>query len=106
MQIGHIGPFSFLPLRAVELGVSKQKAAFLTSTVAAFSGVSRFIVGIVGDKFPHHRPLMCGIGIILTSVLAFISVFLTQYWMLVCYAALFGTIGGENYQILSSHLLV
>ena len=96
MEIGHTGILSFLPLRVVEVGVSKQKAALLTSIYAACSGVSRCVMGIVGDKFPHHRPLMSGISVFLTGILAVFSVFLTQYWMLACYGVLFGAISGEN----------
>ena len=106
MEFGHVGTFSFLPLRAVELGVSKQNAALLTSTFAACGGVSRCINGIMGDKFPLYRPLMSGCSLFLTGTLAFISVGLTQYWMLACYSALFGAIGGENdlAYLLPSHL--
>ena len=75
MQVGHIEIYSFLPLRAVELGANKQKAALLTSTVAACSGVSRVVMGIVEDTFPRHRPLMTGVSIMLTGTLAFISMF-------------------------------
>uniref|UniRef100_F1L0U5 Monocarboxylate transporter 3 n=1 Tax=Ascaris suum TaxID=6253 RepID=F1L0U5_ASCSU len=78
-------PFIYLGEQASQVGVSKERQAFLLTSLGVTNIVGRILCGIISD-LPSVDPLMVSnVAIIAGGVGTFCVPLLTEYWMYVIY---------------------
>ncbi|KHN86540.1 Monocarboxylate transporter 14 [Toxocara canis] len=78
-------PFIYLGEQASQIGVSKDRQAFLLTSLGIINIAGRIICGIISD-LPSVDPLMVSnVAIICGGVGTFCVPFLTEYWMYIVY---------------------
>uniref|UniRef100_A0A915AW10 Major facilitator superfamily (MFS) profile domain-containing protein n=1 Tax=Parascaris univalens TaxID=6257 RepID=A0A915AW10_PARUN len=78
-------PFIYLGEQASQIGVSKERQAFLLTSLGVTNIVGRILCGIISD-LPSVDPLMVSnVAIIAGGVGTFCVPLLTEYWMYVIY---------------------
>ncbi len=95
-KIGHFLPFTFLPYRALVLGVPRTRAAALVSIVGILSGVGRLVFGFLVDRVGPRRVYLNGISATLAGISTALSVFCTTFVPLAVYAGIFGALSGKQ----------
>ena len=97
VQGGALAPIILLPVRAVETGVSKVRAAFLVSILGIATGIFKLPWGFAADikKFSIYKPLLCGMPAVMSGITSFISCAANEYWSLSLLSCIWGILSGE-----------
>ena len=95
IQSGHLGPNSYMPLRAAYLNISKEKVALWLSITGIVGAFGRPLSGFIGNYLSSGRIVMFGMCAIITGGANVISVLIFNYYGLVAYGAVFGLVSGR-----------
>ena len=95
IQSGHFCTFSYVPLRAVYLNISKERVALWLSIVGIAGAFGRLLSGFIGNYLSRGRIVMFGMCAIITGGANVISVLIFNYYGLVAYGAIFGLVSGR-----------
>lgn len=87
-------PYVYLAAQAEVLGINKQNASLLISTIGAANTIGRIILGYISDKPWVNRLHVYNTCLTICGVATALSAFCTDFWSLAIYASIFGfTIG-------------
>ncbi|PVD27384.1 hypothetical protein C0Q70_12542 [Pomacea canaliculata] len=103
-MLGFYVPFVFIPERAMKLGFSEDKAAFLLSIIGITNTVGRVLTGVLANLNKIDSLVINNIAMLLCGVTTFIYPFCQSYELLCFIAAVFG-LSVAAYISLSSILL-
>ena len=95
IQSGHLGPNSYMPLRAAYLNISKERVALWLSITGIVGAFGRPLSGFIGNYLSRGRIMMFGMCAIITGGANVISVLIYNYYGLVAYGAIFGLVSGR-----------
>ena len=94
-SIGFCVPYTFLPDRAILLGIHENKAAFLIAVIGIANTVGRVVFGWLSDRPFVNRLWLYNTALTLCGICTALSAFCTTYELLAAYAASFGVFIGE-----------
>ena len=94
IHFGHMVPYSFIPIRVIEGGSSKQSAALLVTVMGIGSGTGRLFFGWVGDFRCSDRKLMFAVANIVVGCISAASYVIQDYNVLVAYCMVFALMSG------------
>ncbi|KFY71645.1 hypothetical protein V499_08179 [Pseudogymnoascus sp. VKM F-103] len=92
MIFGFFGPFFYLPVYAVQQGMSKLLASYVLSILNAASFFGRVVPGIMADRVGRYNTLF--VAAIASGVLIFCWPLITTNAGIIVFAALFGFFSG------------
>ena len=95
IQSGHLCPYSYMPMRAVYLNISKERVALWLSITGIVGAFGRLLSGFIGNYLSRGRIAMYGMCGIITGGANVISVLIFNYYGLVAYGAVFGLVSGR-----------
>ena len=95
LQSGHFCPYSYMPMRAVYLNISKERVALWLSITGIVGAFGRILSGFIGNYLSRGRIVMYGMCGIITGGANVISVLIFNYYGLVAYGAVFGLVSGR-----------
>jgi len=88
---GFFTPFVYMTDVAVRRGVSPSSAAFLIAFLGIFNTIGRVVAGWVSDQSWADCLLIHNVALVAAGVSTCLVPFMTQYWMLMVFCAVFGT---------------
>ncbi len=100
-SIGFCVPYTFLPDRAIGLGISADRAAFLIAVIGIANTVGRVVFGWLSDRPFINRLWLYNAALTLCGTCTFFSAFCRTYEWFIAYSASFGCFIGKtfcNYQ--------
>lgn len=92
---GLLTPFVYLPMRAVELGSTREEANRMILFLGIFNTVSRIATGALADRKWIDCLILHNFGAIVAGVATCIAPVLNSYLLLCVYAAIFGIAIGK-----------
>ncbi|KFX95821.1 hypothetical protein O988_05617 [Pseudogymnoascus sp. VKM F-3808] len=92
MVFGFFGPFIYLPVYAVQQGMSKLLASYVLSILNAASFFGRVVPGIMADKVGRYNTLF--VAAIASGILIFCWPLITTNAGIIVFAVLFGFFSG------------
>ena len=95
-NFGHMIPFSFIPIRVVNGGATKEAAALLVTTMGIGSCFGRLFFGWVGDRPWANRRLMFAIANVFVGSISALSYLFSEYRILVGYCVIYAMLSGES----------
>ena len=95
IQSGHHCPYSYMPIRAVYLNISKERVALWLSITGVVGAFGRLLSGFIGNYLSSGRIVMYGMCGIIIGGANVISVLTFNYFGLVAYGAIFGLVSGR-----------
>ncbi|KAL4217178.1 hypothetical protein ACF0H5_023632 [Mactra antiquata] len=98
-------PFNLLPDQALESGMTKYEASWLTSSIGITNTVSRLLIGWLGDRPFVNRMILSEVLLVLTGIITGLSPLVTTFDTKMIYTCLFGVLIG-GYITLYGVLLV
>ncbi|XP_045178828.2 monocarboxylate transporter 12-like [Mercenaria mercenaria] len=93
-QLAFTIPFNLIPDQAIESGMTKHQAAWLTSSIGISNTVSRVCFGCLGDMRCINRMVLLEIILLLAGVSTGLSVLLTSFELKIIYTSLYGFLVG------------
>ncbi len=89
-SIGFCVPYTFLPDRAILLGINENRAAFLIAVIGIANTIGRVVFGWLSDRPCVNRLWLYNAALTVCGVSTALSAFCRNYETLVMYAACFG----------------
>ncbi len=101
-SIGFCVPYTFLPDRAIGLGINDDKAAFLIAVIGIANTIGRVVFGWLSDRPFINRLWLYNAALTLCGTCTFFSAFFHTYEWLIAYSASFGCFIGKHVHATSS----
>ncbi|XP_053386530.1 monocarboxylate transporter 12-like [Mercenaria mercenaria] len=86
--------FSLIPDQAMEIGMTKHQATWLTSSIGISNTISRVCFGCLGDMRCINRMVLKEIILLMAGVSTGLSILLTSFELKIIYTSLFGFLVG------------
>ena len=96
-SIGFCVPYTFLPDRAIILGIHENRAAFLIAVIGIANTVGRVVFGWLSDRPFVNRLWLYNAALTLCGICTALSAFCKTYEWLIAYAASFGVFIGKYF---------
>ncbi|XP_060587816.1 monocarboxylate transporter 13-like [Ruditapes philippinarum] len=93
-QLAFTIPFNLIPDQAIGTGMTKNQAAWLTSSIGISNTVSRILFGVIGDTRCVNRMILLEIILVLAGVSTGLSFLLTTFELKLIYTSLYGFLVG------------
>ncbi|XP_013390729.1 monocarboxylate transporter 13-like [Lingula anatina] len=90
IQIGLVVPYTYIPDKAVDVGIEVKNAAFLMSIVGIANTVGRVVMGLFADFRCANRRYMLGISVMITGVMVVILPFMKEYGVIATVCTFYG----------------
>ncbi|XP_052784507.1 monocarboxylate transporter 12-like [Mya arenaria] len=88
-NLGYYVPYIYLPDTAIEFGIDELEAAWLLSIVGITNTVARVLFGFLSDRKWVNRLFLCNTALVICGCSTVVASFMTSFWSLVVYSALF-----------------
>ena len=93
--LGLFVPFVYLAEYAMERGIEYGRASFLISIIGIANVISRPFIGLGVTLNWLDSVIILNFSMVLAGIITVTLPFLTEYWMMCLYSALFGLCIGE-----------
>lgn len=90
-------PFTYIPLRATELGISLPLTALLVSISGVTSMTGRVLIGMIAGNLPRARPWLLLLFISLSGIVMNVVPFAQSYVTLAILGAIFMLFTGKMF---------
>lgn len=94
-------PMNFTADHAIQVGMSKYQASWLTSSVGIANAAGRVLFGFIADMSFVNRPVMLVTMLFLAGILTGVSFLLTTFTLRLIYTCLYGTLIGGYFMLLN-----
>ena len=93
----YLGPYTYIPLKAVRLGIPEDKASYLVSVLSVSNVANRVVFGCIGNNSAKIRFWFLGSIVVLDGTLCTIIQVFCTYELLITFSVLLGVTAGLYY---------